>query len=130
MSLFPLLAALACSEPPVPPPPPAPVEASAPRNPPKVRCEPAPLPGADSASSVLRLVLSDGHSMEVGPIAGSCSPQTQPGALCAVRCDADAGSTVFKANWDGVRLAVWRRPADGDDPWARFWTETGPAVAR
>ena len=130
MSLIPLLAALACSEPPVPPPPPAVVEPSAPRNPPTVRCEPAPLPGADAASSVLRLVLSDGHSMELGPMAGSCSPQVQAGALCAVRCDTGTGSTLFKAAWDGARLAVWRRPADGEGPWERFWTETGPAVAR
>ena len=130
MSLFILVAVMGCSEPPVPPPPPEPIEAAAPRQAPTVTCEPALLPERSTTRSVIRLNLSDGHSMEIGPIDGTCTAIMEPDALCAVQCGTGSDQQVYKAAWDGVRLAVWRREQTEAGGWSRFWTETGPAVPR
>jgi hypothetical protein len=95
-----------------------------------VQCVPAQLPDRDAPASVLRLVLGDGHSQELGPFPGRCSAATEPGALCAVRCGEGPDARVLKAGWDGARLAVWTRPADQPDTWTRFWVESGPVVPR
>jgi hypothetical protein len=115
-----------CAEPPAPPPPPAPPAEVAPAHPPSVRCVPALLPESDAPTSVLRLVLGDGHSQEVGPFPGECRPVSVPGSLCAVRCGTAPDGPVLKAAWDGARLSVWTRPADGTAAWSRVWIATGP----
>lgn len=115
-----------CAEPPVPPPPPPLRDEVAPSNPPSVRCVATPLRDTESPTSVVRLVLGDGHSQEIGLFPGACQPLSVPQALCAVRCGTTPDGPVLKAAWDGARLSVWSRPADGATPWSRVWIATGP----